>query len=281
MTTPLDQLGLPSDVLVWQAVLLMIVSFGAGVLGGFVGLALGAIRLPAILLLGTASPTAAGTNIIVSMASAFTGAVRHLREGRVDTRAVLVMGVPSMAGAFVGGFWSERFPESLLVLAVGLLVFWQGVEFMFRARGLLGAGLDKGDRPWQQLTSQPAYLVDGWTIGGGVAGLTVGVLGGAVGLILGSLRLPALIRILRVGPQEAVGTNLVIGFAMGSMGWAGHVARGQVDYPLAVLMGATAMWGSYLGARMTGRVSADRLVMTMGLVLMGVGVLMAWRGLAA
>jgi len=281
VTTPLDQLGLPSDVLVWQAALLMIVSFGAGVLGGFVGLALGTIRLPALLLLGIASPTAAGTNIIVSTASAFMGAVRHLREGRVEMRVVLVMGVPSMAGAFVGGFWSDRFPESLLVLAVGLLVFWQGVEFMFRARGLRAAELDNGESPRSHLTPQRASLVGGRSIGGGAAGLAVGVLGGAVGLILGSLRLPALIRILRVGPQAAAGTNLVIGFAMGSMGWAGHVARGQVDYPLAVLMGATAMWGSYHGARMTGRVSADRLLMTMGLVLLGVGVLMAWRALAA
>ena len=28
---------------------------------------------------------------------------------------------------------------------------------------------------------------------------------------------------------------------MGSMGWVGHVARGQVDYPLAALMGTSAM----------------------------------------
>ena len=259
----------------------MIVSFGAGVLGGFVGLALGTVRLPVLLLLGTASPTAAGTNIIVSTASALMGAVRHLREGRVEMRAVLVMGVPSMAGAFVGGFWSHRFPESLLVLAVGLFVFWQGVEFIFRARDHRAAELDNADGPRSQLSPRRASPVGGRTIGGGAAGLAVGVIGGAVGLILGSLRLPALVRILRVGPQKAAGTNMVIGFAMGSMGWAGHVARGQVDYPLAVLMGATAMWGSYLGARMTGRVSADRLLMAMGMVLMGIGVLMAWRGLAA
>ena len=63
-------------------------------------------------------------------------------------------------------------------------------------------------------------------------GLAVGLLGGAVGLILGSIRLPALIRILRVDPRIAAGTNLFIGFVMGSVGWIGHLAQGQVNYPL-------------------------------------------------
>ena len=49
---PLEAFGLPSDVLVWQAALLTVISFAVGILGGFVGLALGTMRLPALLLFG-------------------------------------------------------------------------------------------------------------------------------------------------------------------------------------------------------------------------------------
>ena len=42
-------------------------------------------------------------------------------------------------------------------------------------------------------------------------------------------------------------------------------------------MGAAAVVGSYLGARLTGRVSLDRLLLTMGLVLLVVGPLLVWR----
>ena len=56
MTVALDDLGLGSDVLVWQAVLLTLVSLVVGVLGGFVGLALGTMRLPALLMMGIAAP---------------------------------------------------------------------------------------------------------------------------------------------------------------------------------------------------------------------------------
>ena len=55
---------------------------------------------------------------------------------------------------------------------------------------------------------------------------------------------------------------------------------GHVDYPLVVLMGTGAMAGSYLGARGTGRVSLDKLLTTMGIVLVAVGAFLLWRAAA-
>ena len=146
MTLHLDELGLPSDVLMWQAILLTLISFAVGILGGFVGLALGTMRLPALFMLGIGPPIAAGTNIAVSTASALIGAVRHLQEGRVHIRVALAVGGPSIVGAFLGGVNSQRVPESLLMLSVGLLVMWQGVELVSRSRSRRaatgGAGQD-------------------------------------------------------------------------------------------------------------------------------------------
>ena len=48
----LAEIGLPSAVPIWHALLLTAISFLVGILGGFVGLALGTMRLPAMLLLG-------------------------------------------------------------------------------------------------------------------------------------------------------------------------------------------------------------------------------------
>ena len=59
----------------WQVLVLALVSFLVGVLGGFVGLALGTMRLPALLFIGVSHTTAAGTNILVSTLSAIVGGV--------------------------------------------------------------------------------------------------------------------------------------------------------------------------------------------------------------
>jgi uncharacterized membrane protein YfcA len=278
VTIPLQGFGVPSEVLLWQALFLTLLSYGVGVLGGAVGLALGTMRLPFLLLLGMPAPVAAGTNILVSTLSAVTGSIRHLREGRVDRRVVAVQGIPAVVGAFIGGFASGLAPESLLIGLAGILVVWQGVELLLRAKRERQKEISVEARP---AAGDPARSGTGrWSAGRifaeALVGFAIGLLGGAVGLILGSLRLPALITILGIDPRVAAGSNLVIGFLMGSFGWVGHVVGGQVDYPLLILMGFTGMAGTFQGARLTGTMSLRGLLMLMSLVLFVVGGLLLW-----
>ena len=271
MIEPLNSFGLASDLLLWQFLLLTVISFGVGILGGFVGLALGTMRLPALLLLGMPAPIAAGTNILVSTLSAASGMLRHFREGRINFRVALVMGVPSMIGALLGSLASGKVPEALLISMAGVLVTWQGVELIARARKNRASPVPNADNNGTSIWGQ---FSSGRIAAESAIGLTVGLLGGAVGLILGSLRLPALIRILRIEPRVAAGTNLFIGFLMGSMGWIGHAAQGNVDYPLLAGMGLAGMAGTFYGAKLTGRVNLNTLILTMGSVLLVVGLLL-------
>lgn len=276
MSAPLSAFGLPSPVPLWEAGFLTLLSYGVGVLGGIIGLALGTMRLPFLLLLGMPAPVAAGTNILVSTLAAATGSVRHLRERRVDARVVAVQGIPAVVGAFLGGFLSGMAPEAVLIALTGILVIWQGVELLLRARRerpkehVVGSHTEGGD-------SEGGRWSAGRVAAEALVGFAIGLLGGAVGLILGSLRLPALITILGINPRVAAGSNLVIGFLMGSFGWVGHVVEGQVDYPLLALMAFTGMAGTYQGARLTGTLSLRSLLTLMGLVLLVVGSLLVWN----
>ena len=267
-----------SDVILWKALLLTMISFLVGLLGGFVGLALGTIRLPALLLLGMPASIAGGTNIMVSSLTALTGSIKHWREGRVNLKIVLIMGIPAFVGAFIGGFISGLISEGILLVFAGILVFWQGIEFLIIYRDriktkkisgpLFGSGLENS----QGLFTRPRMVAESFI------GLGVGLLGGAVGLILGSIRLPAIVRILKIDPRIAAGTNLFIGFFLGALGWIGHATQGKVDYPILILMGAVAMLGSWYGATLTGKVNLNTLILTMGFVLVAVGGVLAYKG---
>jgi uncharacterized membrane protein YfcA len=254
-------------VLVWQALVLTVLSYAVGVLGGFVGMALGTIRLPAMLLLGMPALTAGGTNILVSTLSAVAGSLRHLREGRVDRELVLWMGLPSVAGAAAGGFLSASANEGALLTLVALFVAWQGVEFARLAQRQSTLPDAPAERRAPNKTLEAAI------------GLVIGALGGAIGLILGSVRLPALIRILGVDPRRAVGTNLFIGMLTGIAGWLGHVAIGAVDMLLLLLLASSGMAGQLHGARLTGRAPIGALLYTIAAVLVIVGVLLLREGL--
>ena len=258
---------------VWQIVLLGIISLGVGLLGGFVGLALGTMRLPCLLLIGVDPTTAAGTNILVSSLSAFGGGYRHLLARRVHWRLVLWMGVPSVIGSFLGGFASSTsIPEGALVIVAGCFVTWQSVEFVARFR----QGPSSGAAPEYSSSLEIAPkqgLIEGFV------GLIVGLVGGAVGLILGSVRLPVIVRVLKIDPRLAGGSNLVIGFFMGLFGFIGHGVRGEVDLTLLATMGVAGMVGAYTGAHFTGRVSLNALIMTMSGVLFIVGILLVRDGI--
>ena len=99
-----------------------------------------------------------------------------------------------------------------------------------------------------------------------------------MGLILGSIRLPALIRLLKVEARIAAGTNTIIGFCMGFVGGLGHSIHGGIEYEIVLMMGLAAILGSYQGARLTGKVNLNLLLAFMGGVLSITGVVMFLRG---
>jgi len=260
------------DFSTWKLFSLLLISFFVGVLGGCVGLALGTIRLPFLLVFGVPPATAAGTNIIISASSSFSGMIRHFRDRRIDFRIALMMGVPSVLAALVGASFSHRLNSDFLILFIGGFVAWQGVEFIL---------MSKNQGSSKSLITNSNYTKKNWIRNFSEAGIgmVIGILGGLVGLILGSIRLPALIRLLKVEPRIAAGTNTLIGFCTGLVGGFGHSLNGGVEYEIALMMGIAAILGSYQGARLTGKVNLNLLIVFMGGILFITGMVMFFRGI--
>jgi uncharacterized protein len=101
------------------------------------------------------------------------------------------------------------------------------------------------------------------------------VLGGAVGVILGTLRMPALVRSVGMDLRRAAGTNLVVGCLLGIAGFATHAAQDTIDWTIlgAGLVGAIP--GGWLGARASGRIDEELLRRALGGTLIVVGVAFA------
>ena len=95
--------------------LLAVWCFLVALAGGLVGLVLGNIRLPAVLLLASSPGAGTGANIGISAVAAASASVAHLRAGRVNWRLFAWMAPPSIAGAVVGGYVSGVLPEDTLL----------------------------------------------------------------------------------------------------------------------------------------------------------------------
>jgi uncharacterized protein len=216
------------------------------------GLVLGTLRLP-LILLATGSPVnAAGTNIAVSAAAAGAGGLRHAREKRVDWHVVWWLAPPSVVGAVVGALVSDEVPVAALDGLIAGVLVWSGIDLVFRPIA---------PRARERLR----------VLRGGVLALFIGLVGGAVGVILGTLRMPALVRSVGLDVRRAAGTNLVIGFFLGLAGFAVHVVSLHVDWAVLGAGLAGALPGGWLGAKATGRYSENALRLALGVVLVVVG----------
>ena len=223
--------------------------------GGTLGLVLGNIRLPAVLLVASSPAAGAGANIGVSGVAAFTAAVAHIRHGRINWRLFAWMAPPSMAGAVVGGLISGALPDTALLLVIAVTLVYFGIGLLRRR-----------PRP-----AHEAGAHDGLDIRAAVvSGALIGLLGGLVGLILGTLRMPALLRWVGEVPTKAIGTNLAVGFWVGLAGVVGHVPGG-VDWTALGVGAAASVPGALLGARLTGRLSEQQLLRGIGAILIVAG----------
>jgi uncharacterized membrane protein YfcA len=239
----------------WELAVAFAGAFVAGFLGSMVGLVLGSIRLPAVLLASGSAAAAAGTNIAVSAAAALTGGLTHARAGRVSWRIVAWMAPPSLLGAFVGGYFAHALPGRLLLAAIAVVLAWNGLDLLFELRAA-----PDSHRP---------------RLAAAVSGGLIGLLGGAVGLILGTLRMPALIRSVGLPAHTAVGTNLVVGFFLGAAGFAAHLVRSEVEWDVLAVSLVGTVPGAWLGARSTGRLDERMLKRLIGLALVLVAVTIA------
>jgi uncharacterized membrane protein YfcA len=158
---------------------------------------------------------------------------------------------PSVAGAVAGGVAASYVPADALRIVIGtaLLAF--------------GADLLRPRPPVERRTELSLRAAV-------ISGLLIGVLGGLIGLILGSLRLPALIRWVGEEPSRAIGTNLVVGVAVGAAGLLGHLPGG-IDWTLLAVGAAGSVPGALLGARLTGRLSTRGLLLAVGVILLVAG----------
>jgi uncharacterized protein len=235
-----------------EYVLLAIWCFAVALGGGLVGLVLGNIRLPAVLLLASSPAAGTGANIGISAVAAASASIAHLRAGRVNWRLFAWMAPPSIAGALLGGYVSGVLPGDVLLIAIAAVLLYSGVELLRKPEA-------KPRREDHDGLDIPAAVL---------TGAAIGVLGGVVGLILGSLRVPALVRIVGEAPARAVGTNVTIGFCVGVAGVIGHLPSEPPDWDVLAVGAAASIPGALLGSRLTGRLSDRALLRAIGVVLL-------------
>ncbi len=221
----------------------LILGFGIGGSLGLLGGGGSILTVPALVyLVGQTPQVAVITSLAIVGANSAMGAFFHRAQGTLNWRVALLFGGSGMAVAYVAAGFSNRLSADFLMVAFAALMLTIGLLLVFR-------------RP-TQAGVEPAQLSLRKIVASGAG---VGLLTGILGVGGGFLIVPALVMLVGLPMQQAVGTSLVV-IAMNSLaGFMGHLGDGALDIPSLVVFVLAGMAGTFAGARMAHRLPAARL----------------------
>ncbi|NMB86665.1 MAG: Sulfite exporter TauE/SafE [Methanosaeta sp. PtaB.Bin018] len=255
-----------------RAILLIVVGFIAGTLGGLIGTGGCSIMLPAIhFWMGYSAPLAIGTTIFAVIFTAISGGYGHLVRGNLDKKAVLWIGGAGIVGVIFGSWLFTQLVEhiNLLELILGLAFLLPAIRMIWE-----GAGRAKPRQEGNTIPGNKSY----WA----VFGFLIGILTGIVGLGGGYALVPGLIYLFGAPVYITMGSSLAVMIPLAAVAGSIKLYQGFVALTTALILGAGTIVGAQLGAAVIKRFKPNTLKLIFGLYFLYVSVkfIAAYFGIA-
>ena len=125
----------PTALLAWQYALITISGLVIGGLSGITGVGGGIFLVPTLVIgFGLSHHLAQGTSLLAILPTALVGAATHLRQGEVDVRNAICIGIAGVPAALVGAALALSLPQAVLAIMFGLLLLFAASRVWPRRR---------------------------------------------------------------------------------------------------------------------------------------------------
>ena len=252
-----------NELLTSDALSVLLVAFGVGIVVGLTGMGGGALMTPALIFLGVNPAAAIANDLVAASVNKSVGAAVHWRQGSPNLKLAAYLMVGSVPFAFAGGFivksvGDEAAKTEFLTTAIGyallLAAFSYALRIYLQLRYVAAGNVVSAVEP--AINPIPTILV------GAFGGLLVGITSvGSGSLIMVSL----LLLYPTLAAPRLVGTDLVQAVPLVLAAAVGHVLTEGVLWPVLIplILGGTP--GTFLGAKLAGWVSQS--VIRRGIVI--------------
>ena len=252
-----------NDLFTTDALSVLIVSFGVGIVVGLTGMGGGALMTPALIFLGINPTVAVANDLVAASVNKSVGAAVHWRVGRPNLKLAGILICASVPFAFAGAFivqsvGSVADQEDFLKAALGVALLFTaatyGLRMYLQLRYVTTGNTLSEDEPKLRLV--PTLAI------GAFGGLMVGITSvGSGSLIMVALLLlyPTLSAVRLVGTDLVQAVPLVLAAAIS------HWIVDGVEWAVLIPLVVGGSPGTFLGSRMANWVSQS--VIRRGIVI--------------
>jgi uncharacterized membrane protein YfcA len=281
-----------------NAVFIIVLGFGVGVLSGMFGVGGGFLTTPLLIFYGIPPTVAVASATTQITGASVSGAMVHMRRGGVDLKMAGVMTVGGLFGSVVGAAVFRVLQASgqidvVISFLYVLILGWIGFIMLKDALVALGyVSRKEQEAPTPRHNRWVASLPLRWRFYSSglyispVAPLAIGFAAGVLTVLLGIgggfIIVPAMIYLLGMPTRVVIGTSLAMVLSVSAATTMVHaVTTRAVDIVLAGLLLVGGVIGAQYGALLTLRIKPDLLRLALAVIILLVGFRMllglAWR----
>jgi len=235
-----------------EAMLLVCIGIGIGMVGTLIGAGGGFLVVPILLLFYNFSPQhAIGTSITVVFMNALSGTFSYMSQKKIDYEIGLKFSVIAVPGVLIGAASAQLFSMFsfsiifglfLLILSYGL---FSGMQLnLSRVNGVYRSE----ERTIQDITGQVYKYTPDMEVGL-FSSFFVGIISGLFGIGGGIIHVPLMYSVLGVPVHIATAISHYILAITSFFGMLSFIGWNEVDLDYAVFLGAGAILGAYIGAK--------------------------------
>lgn len=266
------------------AILVAVVSFGAGLLGSLTGLGGGLVVVPLLTIgFGVDIRYAIGASLVSIIATSSGAAAAFVREGFTNVRVAVLLEVATTFGALVGALVSGFVPPRALAGLFGVtLVFtaWRSLQqhddHPAAARSDPLAARLRLDSTYPTPAGLTPYTVHNAPAGFGIM-FVAGILSALLGIGAGVVKVIAMDQAMRLPFKVSTTTsNFMIGVTAAASAGV-YLRRGYIDPTVAFPVMLGVLGGALLGARLLAVVHPRRLRLVFAAVVVVMAIEMLYR----
>lgn len=266
--------------------LILCVSYIAGLLGSVTGLGGGVVIIPFFtLILNIDLRYAIGTSLITAIATSSGSAIAYVKEGITNIRLGMFLEIATTAGAICGAAIAMYTPTNLIAIIFGVVLIISVLLSLRKHEVISGEPVSNKWADRFKLNStypdQSGNLVK-YAVhrvpGGFIMMWIAGIISGLLGIGSGALKVVAMDTMMRLPFKVSTTTsNFMIGVTAAASAGV-YFYRGYIDPTLSMPVVLGVLAGAYTGSNVLSKVSPQKLRIVFAVVVGLLAIQMIYKG---